>query len=199
MFKLTHIDKQWNANTKSHKERDRKRYFAEGTLFNKWTDRKQVKTPDQFANYEAIEDAILQSPILIFEMIAFIQELEDVGITPFFIFPGHAAMVRFFKQRFGGYQNVPEIIHELDRFKDLYQGKYNVFDRLENTKIRFYCPTQNMDGMNRFHRVNINDGPLSEHYTADRNKFDAYFGHTRIDTFDGILLVMTSNRLFPIR
>ena len=196
---MTHIDKQWNANTKSHKEKARKGAFAAGTLINKWTDKKMVTTPEQFANYEAIEDAILQAPILMFEIISFIQELEDVGITPIFVFPGHAAMVRFFKQRFGGYQDVPNIIRELEIFKDLYQEKYNVFDRLENTKIRFYCPTQNMDGMNRFHRIKMSDGPLSESYSDDCNKFDAYLGNTRIDTFSGILLVMTSNRLFPIR
>ena len=158
-----------------------------------------MTTQEQFENYAAIEDAILQSPILIFELIAFTQELEDAGISPVFIFPGHAAMVRFFKQRFGGYQMVPRIIRELELFKDLFDNRYNVWDRLENTKLRFYAPCNNMDGMQRPHHVNIYDGPMNPRYQVHANMFDAYFENVMMDSFDGIILVMTSNRLFPIR
>ena len=132
-------------------------------------------------------------------MIDMVQKLEKAGISVIWHFPGHAAMIRFVKQRCGGYQEVPQIIRKLKRFEKLFDGNFNVFDKLGNTKLQFYCPSNNMDGLNRPHRVKITDGPLNPEDQYDRNKFEAYFENAPIDTFEGIVMTMTSNPLFPIR
>ena len=193
------MDKLWNTNHKSQMKKNREFLFAKKELRMKWTDDSPVITNDQFENYCAIEEALLQAPILIFEMIEMAQKLEAAGISIVWIFPGHANLVRFMKQRYSHYQEVPEIVRSVRRFKSLFDGKYSVIEKLGSTKLQFYCPVNNMDGMHRPHNVRIRDGPLNPEDQLDLNKFEAYFDNAPIDTFDGIVMVMTNNRLFPIR
>ena len=122
-----------------------------------------------------------------------------MGLAPGRVFPGHANLTRFVKQRYSGYQEVPNIVRDVKRFKNLFDGKFNVFDKLEGMSLKFYCPVNNMDGMHRPHRVKFSNGLLREEDQNDQNQFEAYFDNAPIDTFDGIVMVLTQNRLFPIR
>ena len=155
----------------------------------------------EFEEYSAREEALLDSPIVIFEMLRMVQELRTVGIELIFFFPGQAMLHRWIKQRGGGYGDVPKLVRDLTRFKDLWNGCYNVFDRMnqDDLKLNFATPSMNFDGMQRYHNINIRDGGLNQYDQTDVNKFDGYFGNVPMDSFNMILVVMSGNHLFPFR
>ena len=103
--------------------------------------------------------------------------MKESGIEVVWVFPGQANMVRFFKQRCSGYGEVPEVIRELTRFKDLWEDRYSVFDQLslDDIKLNFAAPVQNQDGMQVNHNVKFDSGPLSKYNRNDVNKFNAQF------------------------
>ena len=90
---------------------------------------------------------------------------------------------------------------DLTRFKDLWNGCYNVFDRMnqDDLKINFATPANNFDGMQRDHNIKIVDGGLNRYDQTDMNKFLGYFGNVPMDSFNMVLVVMTGNHLFPFR
>ena len=155
----------------------------------------------EYEEYSAREEALLESPILIFEMLRMVQELRTVGIEIIWVFPGQAMLNRWIKQRGGGYGEVPDMVRELTRFKDLWNNCFNVFDRMnsDDLKLNFATPAMNFDGMQRDHGIKIDQGDLNKHDQTDLNKFNGYFGNVPLDSFNMILVVMTGNHCFPFR
>ena len=143
----------------------------------------------------------MDAPILIFAMAKMVNELRQVGIEVIFHFPGRAMMTRFFKQRFGGYGEVPEIIRNMPKFKALWEGQFNVFDKLQcnDIKLKFCCPTNNQDGMQIPHKIRRSREDRSKASEMDDIKFKAYIGNIQSDVLSLNLLVMTGNPLFPLR
>ena len=140
----------------------------------KYTTGEKVVNYAQFEEFSAQEEALLDAPILIFEMIKMVKELKSCAIDVIWHFPGQQNMTRFFKQRFGGMGEVPKIIQNLHRFKDLWGDVYNVFDKLflDDLKLNFAAPVNNCDGMQRDHGVLRSDGPFIEDDQTVKNKFD---------------------------
>ena len=130
-----------------------------------------------------------------------VEDLRAVGIEIIWFFPGQAMLNRWIKQRNGGYGEVPEIVREITRFKDLWKSCYNVFDRMtrDDLKINFATPAMNFDGMQIDHQIKIEHGALNKHDQTDLNKFNGYFGNVPLDSFNMVLVVMTGNHCFPFR
>ena len=188
-------------NTRTQKSVSRKQSFREGKLKAKYTTQELITNYEQFENFSAQEEALLDAPILIFQMIEMVRDLKSCGIDCIFHFPGHQMMTRFFKQRFGGMGEVPKLIRNMERFKKLWGGIYNVFDKLflDDLKLNFAAPTNNMGGCQLNHGVKISDGPLLWEDNTEHNKFNCYFGNVKMDTFNMVLVTMTGNHKFPLR
>ena len=167
----------------------------------KYTTNEYIDNYRQFEEYSAQEEALLDAPVLIFEMIKMVKELKSYGVDVCWHFPGQQNMTRFFKQRFGGMGEVPKIIRNLHRFKDLWDGTFNVFDKLflNDLKLNFAAPVNNCDGMQLHHGVKRSDGPFNADDQMSKNKFDCYFENVKMDTFNLVLVTMTGNHCFPLR
>ena len=144
---------------------------------------------------KAIEEALLDSPIVIFAMANMVAELRQVGIDVIFHFPGQAMLTRFIKQRYGCYNEVPKLVRDLPRFKKLWGGQFNVFDKLNalNIQLQFTAPVNNIDGMQIPHKIKMAEGELSRSNPDHVNKFNAYIGNTRSDATNLIVLALTGN------
>ena len=134
-------------------------------------------------------------------MLRMVQDLRAVGIEISWIFPGQAMLNRWIKQRNGGYGEVPELVRDLTRFKDLWNNCFNVFDRMANDdlKLNFAAPAMNFDGLQRDHNISLQQGPLNKYNQTDLNKFNGYFGNVPMDSFNMVIVVMTGNHCFPFR
>ena len=161
LVELNHLDKAYNLNTRAQKQKNRRSQFQEGKLRAKFTNMdKFVTSSKDFDLYEATEEASLDAPILIFTMIKMVAELREYGVDVIWHFPGKAMMTRFFKQRYGGYNQVPELIRNMPKFKDIWGNKFNVFDKLlcNDVQLKFCCPNNNMDGMQIPNKIKMKDG-----------------------------------------
>ena len=202
LVELNHYDKAYHANSRAQKQKNRRERFKQGKLRAKYTDIEQIITSQRdFEFYEDTEEATIDAPILIFAMAKMVMELRESGIDVIFHFPGRSMMTRFFKQRFGGYGEVPEIIRNMPKFKALWGNQFNVFDKLQcnDIKLKFCCPTNNQDGMQIPNKIRMNQGELSRSNELDDIKFKAYIGHVQSDALSLDLVVMTGNPLFPLR
>ena len=149
----------------------------------------------------AIEEATLDAPIVIFAMANMVKDLREVGIDVIFHFPAQAMLTRFIKQRQGCYNEVPKVIRNLPKFVDLWDGCFNVFDKLNknNVQLQFTALVNNVDGMQIPHKVGMRHGPFVRGNSSQECKFNAYIGNIRSDALTMIVLAMTGNHMFPIR
>ena len=202
LIELNHFDKSYNLNTRAQKQKNRKAQFEKGKLRAKFTDpEKFVTSSKDFELYENTDEAQLDAPIVIFAMAKMVKELREAGIDVLWHFPGRSMMTRFFKQRYGGYNEVPKIIRNMAKFKELWDGHYNVFDKLHcnDIQLKFCAPVNNQDGMQIPNRIKMQDGSYSKYDSAQRIKFKAYIQNVQSDALSFNLVVMTGNHMFPLR
>ena len=202
LVELNHFDKAYNLNTRAQKQKNRHNKFHQGNLRAKFTDpEKFVMSSEDFELYENTEEAQLDAPIVIFAMAKMVKELRSAGIDVFWHFPGRSMMTRFFKQRYGGYNEVPKILRNMAKFKELWGNEYNVFDKLRCNEIqlKFCAPVNNQDGMQIPNKIRMQHGPYSKYNASERIKFKAYIENPQSDALNFNLVVMTGNHLFPLR
>ena len=53
---------------------------------------------------------VAEAPVVFMEMVRFEKKMEKLGIAPIFHFCGYADAIRFLQSRYGGVQEVPEIL-----------------------------------------------------------------------------------------
>ena len=89
-----------------------RKQWKEGKLYDTFNNGRLISSNDEkaFNIFASRQRKVAEAPVLFMELARFEKKMNAVGVKTIFHFSGYSELIRFFKGRYGGMQEVPDVL-----------------------------------------------------------------------------------------